>query len=406
MFKKNNLVGLRRKFLSTAIALATTMITTCSLPVMGAFGLPADVELSNNFEIAPSILRVLSPDITSQDSKGIITDDLYLEWTAVPTTNEYNVLVTDEKGNTKVFNTTDNFYTITKDNFEVGQVYEIHVEGTIGSGILKEGKGIKILFADENYKGTGSVEYDVSFEKEKPITLGVKKEEIPITIGRSVNELPKITEEEYFVVNDALASVGKDINKIDYMTQKQEVVEDTITVSKEIYVKDIPKDEKWARVFPDGHSYTSSSEAYSHIVEVKIPAWNIDSNGNKYATTYSLEVNENLAEEVVQIFTEIFNDPEQFPIKCIGGWRWSYLSSGNLSQHNYGTCIDINPDENYMIRANGTIEYPGFWRPYDNPYSITPDGSVIRVFRKYGWGWGGADWKSSRDYMHLTYLGG
>ena len=108
----------------------------------------------------------------------------------------------------------------------------------------------------------------------------------------------------------------------------------------------------------------------------------------------------------MQIFTEIFESGEQFPIKNVGGYAWRNSAMGRLSEHSYGTCIDINYDENYYCYANTGVAITGsFWRPYENPYSIPENGSVVKTFAKYGWAWGGNAWSRLRDYMHFTYLG-
>ncbi len=165
--------------------------------------------------------------------------------------------------------------------------------------------------------------------------------------------------------------------------------------------------EKEARVFPSGQAFQNADEASAYMTTVTVPVWKISSNGQKYAAKASLTVNSALADDVVNIFSEIFNSPEQFPIKSIGGYYWRNTASGNLSQHSYGTCIDINPDENYYVKPDGTPITGSFWKPYENPYSIPEDGIVVQTFKKYGWDWGGNCWsdKYSKDYMHFTYLG-
>ena len=141
------------------------------------------------------------------------------------------------------------------------------------------------------------------------------------------------------------------------------------------------------------------------MTTVTVDVWKLKADGTKYASTAEIEVNKALAEDVKAIFTEIFNDSSQFPIKTVGGFSWrGVAASGSRSQHSYGTCIDINYNENYYIR-NGTVYSGSYWKPYEDPYSITPDGIVVQTFAKYGWDWGGTAWSSSKDYMHFTYLG-
>ena len=53
------------------------------------------------------------------------------------------------------------------------------------------------------------------------------------------------------------------------------------------------------------------------------------------------------------------------------------------------------------------------WAPGSNPYSISPNGSVVRIFAEHGWSWGGDAWaydsdasQGYHDYMHFSYMGG
>lgn len=162
--------------------------------------------------------------------------------------------------------------------------------------------------------------------------------------------------------------------------------------------------DKEKRVFPNGKPFTTKQEADSYMTNVTIPVWKLGTNGVKSPSTMSLTVNRNLADEVIKIFTEIYNSPEKFPIKDVGGYSFRQTAFGSVSQHSYGTCIDINFDENYYCYPSGEAIVGSFWKPYESPYSIPKDGSVVKTFSKYGWTWGG-NWKNLRDYMHFSYLG-
>lgn len=164
---------------------------------------------------------------------------------------------------------------------------------------------------------------------------------------------------------------------------------------------------KEQRVFPGGVYFTSAEEASAHMKTVEVPVWVLKADGTKVSSTRSLTVNENLAEDVVNIFTEIYNDPSQFPIKDVGGYSWRTTAFGSVSQHSYGTCIDINYQENYYCQPDGTAITGKYWKPGEDPYSIEEDGIVVRTFAKYGFLWGGNAWGADglRDYMHFTYLG-
>ncbi len=145
---------------------------------------------------------------------------------------------------------------------------------------------------------------------------------------------------------------------------------------------------------------TSKSAAEALQVSVTFPVWKVDKNGEKYESTATIKVHYQIADKVKLVFEEIFNGPEKFPIKDIGGYAWR----GGRSEHNGGTAIDINPNENYCIYNNGTT-IGSYWRPDTDQYSIKPYGDVTNAFEKYGFTWGGDSWSNPRDYMHFSYLG-
>ncbi len=146
--------------------------------------------------------------------------------------------------------------------------------------------------------------------------------------------------------------------------------------------------------------YADSASARADMVFVEVRTWDIGSNGEKYTRTWQLEVHKNLAQTVKAIFEEIYNGEEKFPICALGGYRWA-----NKSEHAIGAAIDINPEQNYYCDPNGTALVGKYWKPYEDPYSITPDGDVVRAFKKYGFVWG-VNWNSGyKDYMHFSFFG-
>ncbi|MBQ6206190.1 MAG: S-layer homology domain-containing protein [Oscillospiraceae bacterium] len=153
--------------------------------------------------------------------------------------------------------------------------------------------------------------------------------------------------------------------------------------------------------------YDSPEESQSHMAAVEVPVWKLRGN-NKVSGTLNLTVNAALAEEVKAIFTEIYNDPEQFPISDGGGYSWR---TNSRSEHIQGTAIDLNVDSNFQVRDGVALVGSG-WTPGEDPYSITPGGSVVRVFAEHGWDWGGNAWAGHsdptygyHDYMHFSYFG-
>ena len=155
--------------------------------------------------------------------------------------------------------------------------------------------------------------------------------------------------------------------------------------------------------------FANRAEAEASMTTVIIPVWKLV-NGQKAASTMSLSVHSAIAQDVVEIFTEIYNDPEQFPIHDVGGYSWRGDTA--TGEHNCGTAIDINANENYQIR-DGQVLAGSCWEPETNPYSISPDSSVVRIFAEHGWSWGGDAWEwdsdisyGYHDYMHFSYMGG
>ena len=172
--------------------------------------------------------------------------------------------------------------------------------------------------------------------------------------------------------------------------------------------------------------FSSAEEAAPYMRLLKIQVWKLDSTGSKYATTAWLTVHSLVADDVQAIFDEIFNDPEHFPIKAVGGARFS-----DTLRHSWGCAIDINPEENcecnfhsgslrltcgygwWPLGLTGSAKWVG--RASSNyhgslsgasPYSIKPGGSVVRAFANHGWGWGGNGWYGGKgfDFMHFSVL--
>ncbi len=164
--------------------------------------------------------------------------------------------------------------------------------------------------------------------------------------------------------------------------------------------------EKEARIFPNGQKYTSQAEADANMSEVTVNVWKINSDNEKYADTLTFKINKKLKDDVICIFDEIFNSEDKPPIKDATAYAWrSSMASGLYSDHNYGTVIDLNYNENYTVYASGTT-IGTFYDPQSSIYSFPSDGTVVQTFAKYGWLWGGNAWiNGTVDYMHFTYLG-
>ena len=162
--------------------------------------------------------------------------------------------------------------------------------------------------------------------------------------------------------------------------------------------------QKCQRIFKEDYyvDFTSAKQAEKQMKEIKVKTWDIDSNGKKYTRYHYITVHKNIAATVKQIFTEIYNGDEKFPIKDVGGYSWR--GDNSSSEHCEGVAIDINPNENAQFNGDTGKPMVGeLYKPGKNPYSIPPDGDVVKAFEKYGFSWG--NWFWNPDYMHFSYFG-
>jgi len=146
-------------------------------------------------------------------------------------------------------------------------------------------------------------------------------------------------------------------------------------------------------------SYKSGKQGQKHQTVVTLNVWR-DTGDEKVPATVRFSVNNAVADSVTQIFGEYFNGAERFPIQSIGG----FAIRAKRSEHNYGTAIDINPNENFMVGPKG-ITAGSYWDPSKSPYSIAPDSELVRAFERHGWYWAGNGWGSTYDYMHFSFMG-
>ncbi len=161
---------------------------------------------------------------------------------------------------------------------------------------------------------------------------------------------------------------------------------------------------KYALVFGSATAerYQTADEASKHLKTIAFDVWTLNANGTKSTSRKSITINENIADIALKVFKEIYDGPEKFPIKNVGCYAWR---SSTTSEHRWGLAIDINSDENYMIKKDGTVVAGSFWKPGENPYSIKPTGDVVNAFKSHGFSWGGDAWPMSNDYMHFSFLG-
>ncbi len=134
-----------------------------------------------------------------------------------------------------------------------------------------------------------------------------------------------------------------------------------------------------------------------------------------------LIANIKLAKELLKIFSELFD--EKYPIEKLklvdefnaddeisminnnsSCFNYRVIADTNtISMHGLGRAVDINPLYNPYIVGEKVM--PSAGEPYADrsktfPYKIDETDFCYKIFKKYGWLWGG-HWNNSKDYQHF-----
>lgn len=102
------------------------------------------------------------------------------------------------------------------------------------------------------------------------------------------------------------------------------------------------------------------------------------------------------------IFNEIYEKTD-FKITNVYSYCYKKINNdGLLSNHSFGSAIDINPEYNPWKNPKSTTQAHPNCKNYDNDLEIrSKNHPVVQIFKKYGFGWGGF-YKSGPDYMHFS----
>ena len=240
------------------------------------------------------------------------------------------------------------------------------------------------------------------------------------------------TEKESF--NEA-SSTDFSLKDISSDTQTESVVDASFESSSAI-APDISSDRI---VYQDGFYYEPiSNDVFKRISGISYPVdcqisldelrylnlKYIDFNGD--AQTGEMICNKSIAEDIVEIFYELYESGYQIEsiilIDEYNGDDTASMLANNTSCFNYrvvegttrlsnhakGLAIDLNPFYNPYITYNGdgtkNISPVGSElyadRSADFPYKIDENDLAYKLFKEHGFTWGG-NWNSVKDYQHF-----
>ena len=218
------------------------------------------------------------------------------------------------------------------------------------------------------------------------------------SVNRLINDFVSNNSiEDYFVVNSSTSISDDDLRALfDKRFLNKSNIQQGIIDSglvKSIGVGEaagIDLSSRLSWLFPNGVP-TSSDGMKSYLTTISVPA--CDKTGN--VRNISITVHNKLADEVQAIFNEMAQI--KFPLNNeVYGYSWRGMASNskNRSHHSYGVAIDINASSN-------PATYWGYSPNPSDPYYINQ--TVVEIWKKHGFYWGG-DWsKNYYDPMHFSY---
>ena len=125
----------------------------------------------------------------------------------------------------------------------------------------------------------------------------------------------------------------------------------------------------------------------ANMTKIEVPYWD----GNQ-EQTMTLTVNKNIAQNYQNAFREIADMKWTINPSVTAAYNYrTTRNSGRLSDHAYGSAVDVNWDHNFNTGDGSSAAVRG-------------NEAVINAFAKQGFYWGG-DWQSSKDDMHFTFTG-
>ncbi len=104
--------------------------------------------------------------------------------------------------------------------------------------------------------------------------------------------------------------------------------------------------------------------------------------------------------KAVPIVSYNWNDEKSMEDNNTSAFNYRFIAgTKKLSNHSYGTAIDINPLFNPYIRKDLHQPEGSVYNPARRG-TITGDSFLVKEFKLMGWDWGG-NWVNKKDYQHF-----
>ncbi len=206
------------------------------------------------------------------------------------------------------------------------------------------------------------------------------------------------------------------VSSIAESTTREPDTEFEAVIDEHFYISRIT-DDIFIRI--NGYSYNDNAPVgreqlrYVHILHIGVDG--LEHEGE-------LIVNENIAEDVLDIFYELYqigyvlesvvlvdeygaDDNASMAVNNTSAFNARKIAGTEVwSNHAYGLAIDINPLYNPYIGENDTV-LPATARQYTDrklefDMKLDAGDECCRIFAEHGFTWGGS-WENVKDYMHF-----
>jgi hypothetical protein len=160
------------------------------------------------------------------------------------------------------------------------------------------------------------------------------------------------------------------------------------------------KGKLWKIISADLGATPTSSQANASMITIEVKTRNEDG----VMTMRKIRVHKAAVGTVKKIFEEIYNTTNFKVISKqsfqLGGFNHRFVrgSTTALSQHSFGSAIDLNPIVNPMKGSKSKDVEKQTDANNNDTEMRTVNHKVVKIMAKYGYGWGGC----YSDYMHFS----